>query len=296
MGISQKKIDLLNGLNDELRKTNKFLNYNPLNDTIIINDTISFPFEKVMNGNYGNNIKEISRKIDMVTSNIFYGWENIKNGRVPKECKFETIMPTLYSVPEIEETEVLFARLITNNTNKKDNLYRPQILSNKQYGNLGTMFIYKIGETPFPITERQFDLLRENMDFDKFMDKIIVNSRTNFMKEIQTVPKEYRLVNNCYLWNLKNMSSRSVIFGAEMFHKHLIEMTGFYADRIYLYPINENRIALFHGLIEGNDMLNQINVLRENNDSINLEVFEINQKFTTTIEFTYIPMSHESKA
>lgn len=296
--MKAEKIEFINNLKNELKKKNKFLDYLPKYDTIIIDSRIPFPFKEIQR--CGTNVYEISKVIYERTNEIVYGWEHIKNGTLPKECTMNNILPQLCSSEKAFSSIHAFKQLMDFDGNKNNKMikhYTPQMINNPQYNNLVVMFIYHLKHGNFPLTQKQYEVLTNNMEVNEFMIKMKDNSRKLFLEELNNPSKECGIVENFYLWDLKNTSTRSVILSMDLFFNELVEITKFYDDKIYLYPFGEKQFALFHGQTPPEIIINIINVLNQMNDNpFDLKLFQVSPTYTSTVEQIVQIMGASAKA
>lgn len=87
-----------------------------------------------------------------------------------------------------------------------------------------------------------------------------------------------------YMFNQTKFNVNSTIPGIEKHFHSLNEILGYYVDKIFLYPINEEKFALIDGLISGEDLIERINYLNNLKErNINLGLFQITSDTSSSI-------------
>lgn len=195
MNQKVEKIIKLHELKDELKKKNKFLDYNPITDTIIIEGRISIKCDEIFKEKfYGETIKEISHKLNKKVSATLYGFEKIKNGEVPKECEIEKLCPLFHSYETIEKINLIFNTEMHNqfkeNSIDKEIIerYSLNIFLNPFHQKIGLLFSYDIDGIIFPLTLAQFKKMKINET--DFIQETLKNSQEKMEEEIKNFSKE----------------------------------------------------------------------------------------------------------
>lgn len=272
---------LLEEVKEKLKRKNKFLTFNPSNETILIDNKIPFTLRDMMEGRYGDTVNQIVNYMNNLTNNIMYSRMYIERNEIPKECTMRTIKPMMYNPIDLI---IMFEMFFKDMVKKEEDFKRiiPFTLESLNYGKMGTIFYYDLKK--LPISEGQFSKFGED-NYNNFMKIVSLNTQELFLKEINDKAKNISLIDGFYIWNLKETSTRSIMYGVELFFDKLREITNLNSNEIYMYPLTDKKVILCDGDMDNEKIFRGIEYFRmKENNLINLELFKINREYTTAVQ------------